>query len=177
MKNSAKLNMDKEYESVRRLLNINYEIKTVHNIVDNMPGLSQQQEFPLERESDGTRNLFFIAYNLLYYFEQGRVMIIDEFEKSLHPHIVQKLIKLVHDPDINTNNAQLIFTTHAANLLDNELFRRDQIWFTEKDENGVTDLFSLSDIDGVRKNIPLDKWYLSGRFGATPVIDDPDIEF
>jgi len=105
------------------------------------------------------------------------VMIIDEFEKSLHPLIVHKLIQLFHDPELNINNAQLIFSTHAINLLDNELFRRDQIWFTEKDEVGETTLYALSQIEGVRKGIPYDKWYLSGRFGATPIVSEPDLNF
>jgi AAA15 family ATPase/GTPase len=79
---------------------------------------------------------------------------------------------MFNNPTINKGNAQLIFTTHDISLLTNELFRRDQIWFTEKNEMGVTELFSMADIDGVRNNIPFDKWYLSGRFGATPVINE-----
>jgi len=156
---------------------LEYELVSMHKVFNEETGKEELIEFPLERESSGTKNLLLLALALLDSFKNGTVMIIDEFEKSLHPQIVRKLIQLFHDPEVNINNAQLIFSTHAVSLLDNELFRRDQIWFTEKDEHGVTDLYALSQIDGVRKEIPYDKWYQSGRFGATPIISEPDLNF
>ena len=157
--------------------NLNYELFAVHKVYNKNSKKTELIDFPLERESAGTKNLFTVALNILESFKKGAVMIVDEFEKNLHPHIVKRLIKLFHDPEINTNNAQLIFTTHAINLLDNDLFRRDQIWFTDKNEHGETDLYSLSEFKGIRKDMPLDKWYLNGRFGATPILSDPDIKF
>jgi len=156
---------------------LDYELVTVHKVYNKNSKKTELIDFSLERESAGTKNLFTIALSILENFENGLVMIVDEFEKSIHPHTVLKLIKLFHDPELNTNNAQLIFSTHAINLLENNLFRRDQIWFTDKNEYGVSDLYSLAQFEGIRKGMPLDKWYLSGRFGATPILSDPDIKF
>jgi len=153
------------------------ELVSIHKVYNEELNEEELIEFPLERESSGTKNMLSLAFLLLNNFEGGTVMIIDEFEKSLHPQIVRKLIQLFHDPEININNAQLIFSTHAISLLDNELFRRDQIWFTEKNEYSATDLSALSQIEGVRKDAPYDKWYQSGRFGATPITSEPDLNF
>ena len=101
-------------------------------------------------------------------------MIIDEFEKNLHPIITKFLIKLFHNTNVNNNKSQLIFATHDISQLDNDTFRRDQIWFTEKNEFGATELISLSDIKGVRDTVPYDKWYESGRLGGTPIINELD---
>lgn len=154
-----------------------YEIVAVHKMYDNKTNTIDIKEFALEKESSGTRILFIMAYYLLEAFEKGSVMIIDEFEKSLHPQIVRILIQMFNNAEINKNNAQLIFTTHNVSLLSNELFRRDQIWFTEKNDSSNTELYSLSQIDGVRKEIPYDKWYMSGRFGATPIVQEPLIQY
>jgi len=154
---------------------LDFELFAIHKGYSKDSEKPVFKEFPIEKESGGTKNLLTIAFNLLDHFKKGSVMIIDEFERSLHPHIVTKLVQLFQDHELNVNHAQLIFSTHAINLLDNELFRRDQVWFTEKDENGVTDLYALSQVEGVRKDTPYDKWYLSGRFGATPVLNEPDL--
>ena len=88
----------------------------------------------------------------------------------MHPKLVEFIIKLFNNPNINKYNSQLIFTTHATNLLDLELLRRDQIWFTEKTkENGMSDLYPLSDFS-VRKKENVEKGYLLGRYGAVPFI-------
>ena len=155
---------------------LHYEIVAVHKMYDNKTKTNELKEFALDKESSGTRNLFILSYYLLEAFEKGSVMIIDEFEKSLHPQIVRVLIQMFNNTDVNKNNAQLIFTTHDVSLLSNELFRRDQIWFTEKDDSGNTQLYALSQIEGIRNNIPYDKWYLSGRFGATPILQEPLIK-
>lgn len=75
-------------------------------------------------------------------------------------------------PKINKKNAQLIFTTHDISLLDEDLLRKDQIWFAEKDEQGVSDFYSLQDFDNVREDIPFDKWYMAGKFGGLPNIGE-----
>ena len=96
---------------------------------------------------------------------------IDEIEMSMHPHIVQEVIRLFHDPECNPNNAQLISSTHATAFLNSQLLRRDQIWFTQKDpDTGATELYSLADLRGVRKNDNFEKNYWSGRYGAIPFL-------
>lgn len=154
-----------------------YEIVTMHSVYDTESKTTENREFSIDMESSGTKNLLMLAFTLLETFEKGSVIIIDEFEKSLHPQIAKTLIQLFNNKDINKNNAQLIFTTHDVSFLNNELFRRDQIWFTEKDEFGKTELYALSQIDGIRKDIPYDKWYLSGRFGATPIVNEILIQY
>jgi AAA15 family ATPase/GTPase len=115
--------------------------------------------------------LFELSPLLLIGLRKGDIIIIDEIDSSLHPHISELLIQLFHDPIINKNNAQLIFTTHDMALMNSEFMRRDQITLTEKDDNGVTELFSLDEIDGVRKDSPYAKWYMDGRMGAVPRLD------
>ncbi len=133
--------------------------------------------FDSSEESEGTLNLFTIGGLILDVLEAGSVLAIDEMEKNLHPHITKFLIRMFHNPYINKRNAQLILTTHDTSQLDNDLFRRDQIWFTEKDELGATSLFSLIDVKGVRNTVPYDKWYTSGKIGATPLINELELLF
>ena len=80
------------------------------------------------------------------------------------------LVQIFQSPVLNPHNAQLIFTSHDTHLLDRTLLRKDQIWFTEKNNMGITELYSLQDFDGVREDTPFDKWYLAGKFGAIPNI-------
>jgi AAA15 family ATPase/GTPase len=94
---------------------------------------------------------------------------------SLHPKLCRFLIRLFHNPKSNPKNTQLIFATHETTLLDNSLFRTDQIWFTEKNKFGETELFSASDFEGIQNNAPLQNWYLAGKFDAQPHIKE--IEF
>lgn len=153
-----------------------YKIKTVHNVYDN-DVIVGETEFDKSEESKGTQSLFMLTGIILDAFEDGSILVVDEFEKNLHPHITKSLIKLFHDPSINDKKAQLIFATHDLSQLDSNIFRRDQIWFVEKNERGETDLFSMADISGVRPNIPYDKWYDSGKFGATPIINELEMTF
>ncbi len=126
--------------------------------------------FDIDEESAGTKKLYELAGRILNCLNHGYSFIVDELSSSLHPLMTQALINLFHQS--NKKNAQLIFATHDTTFLTPELFRRDQVWFTEKDQYGATSLYSLSDFDykKVRSDIPFDKWYLSGRFGALPVI-------
>jgi AAA15 family ATPase/GTPase len=87
------------------------------------------------------------------------------------------LINLFNSKNNNPNNAQLIFATHDSTLLDKDIFRRDQICFIDKEYEGESILYKLSDIKCVRKNIPLDKWYLSGRFKAIPITSEITLKF
>ena len=101
------------------------------------------------------------------------MLVVDELDSSLHPHLVQELVQLFHDPQHNPHGAQLIFTTHDTFLLDVAgLFRRDQIWFTEKQADQSSRLYSLWDQFSPRKNESLGRAYLQGRYGAVPILGD-----
>lgn len=150
-----------------------YDIKTVHPVFkDQQP--DGEVSFRLREESKGTQSLFVVAGIILDTLLKGNVLVIDEFESNLHPEITRYLIRLFHNPATNPYNAQLIFATHDVSQLSGDTFRRDQIWFTEKNEYGVTQLYNCADIRGIRLQTPLDKWYSAGKFGATPLINDTD---
>lgn len=150
-----------------------YDIKAYHKVFKEGK-LVSQRAFDVEEESAGTKNLFALGGIIIEALEQGHVLVVDELEKNLHPDITRFLIGLFHRADINRHNAQLIFATHDVSQLSHDVFRRDQVWFVEKDEFGASTMFRCSDIEGVRADTPLDKWYMAGRLGATPIIQDED---
>lgn len=123
-------------------------------------------------ESDGTQRLFAILPFLLSTFQNGSVLIIDEIESSFHPHISELLVRLFNDPEVNVNNAQLIFSTHNISLMSPKEMRRDQIWFVEK-EHGQSSLYCLDSFDQnvVKSDSPFNTWYDDGRLGALPSIN------
>lgn len=122
-----------------------------------------------DQESDGTKKLFRLAGIWLEVLENGYCLVMDELHNSLHPKLVKYLVKMFHDPEVNKHGAQLIFVTHETSLLNQETFRKDQVWFCEK-ENNVTEIFSLADFK-VRKGVDdIEKAYLSGRYGAVPYL-------
>lgn len=126
--------------------------------------------FDLMDESNGTRNLLFLAGPVLDVISKGLTLVIDELDTSLHTLLVRELVRLFHRPEINTGNAQLIFTTHDTSLLDApDLFRRDQLWFVEKDRSQASSLVSLSEFSP-RKNEALERGYLMGRYGGIPFL-------
>ena len=140
-------------------------VKTVHALDSGKKVL-----FDLQDESDGTQKIFALAGPWLDTLEHGYVLVIDELHDNLHPLIVRFLVKLFHDPETNPKNAQLIFTTHDTSILDQEVFRRDQIWFCEKDKSRSTVLFPLTDFKPRKKVENLERRYLSGRYGALPYV-------
>ena len=125
--------------------------------------------FDFNDESEGTQRLFSLAGPLFDIFEKGHVLIVDELDRSLHALLVRQLIAMFHDPEVNKNNAQLIFTTHDTSLLDGANLRRDQIWFAEKDVDQASMIYPLTDFSP-RKNEALERGYLGGRYGAIPVL-------
>jgi uncharacterized protein len=127
--------------------------------------------FHFANESDGTKKIFALAGPWLDVLAKSRILFIDELDTSLHPLIVRFLIGLIQNQDINKHNAQLIFTTHDTSVLDTDLFRRDQVWFVEKDREQVSRLYPLSDFKP-RKGEALEKGYLNGRYGALPFIGE-----
>ena len=128
---------------------------------------------PLEEESQGTQKLFQLALPVLQTLDEGSVLIIDELEGSLHPSLAQEIVNLFNDPNKNPQNAQLIFSTHDTNLLGTTLgepsLRRDQVWLTEKDPEGGTVLYPLTNHQP-RKSENLERGYLQGRYGAIPFL-------
>lgn len=124
-----------------------------------------------EEEAAGTRKLFSLAAFWLQAIKDGRILIIDELNNSLHPNLAKFLIRRFHDKGINKNGAQLVFTGHDTFLLDLEIFRRDQIWFAEKTSEQNTELYSLAEYSP-RKSESIEKGYLKGRYGAVPYPDE-----
>ena len=133
--------------------------------------------FDLMDESGGTRILLFLAAPILDILRKGLTLVVDEFDTSLHPLLVRELIRRFHQPEVNTGAGQLIFTTHDASLLDaDNLLRRDQIWFVEKNRDQESKLFALVEFSP-RKNEALGRGYLMGRYGGIPFFEQDLQEF
>lgn len=153
-----------------------YTIKALHRKMDS----EEMAEIPLVMESAGTLKMFALYPELQEVLEKGSVFFIDELNARLHPLLVRNFILTFLNPEINENHAQLVFTTHDTWQLSNQLLRRDEIWFVEKDEDGVSTLYSLADFvdeDGsrIRKDESYEKNYLIGKYGAIPTLKSIDI--
>ena len=189
------LKLLKEADILIKNISVNYEEKEMEGTIADMPiiPIVKKVDIELEHEvvdkdnnthtyklnfkdeSSGTKVLFAFAPFLKKAFEETKVIIVDELEKSMHPKIVEFIVKLFNNKDINKVNSQLIFTTHATNLLNLEILRRDQIWFVEKNpKNGNSELYPL-DSFSVRKDENIQKGYINGRYGAVPFIKDIDL--
>lgn len=129
--------------------------------------------FELHEESQGTQRLYTLAAPILDVLKNGRVLIVDELDGSLHPLLVRQLIRMFHQPTLNPLGAQLIFSTHDTSLLDRAVYRRDQIWFTEKDSDQATSIYPLTDFSP-REKEAWERGYLIGRYGAVPFFDEPE---
>jgi uncharacterized protein len=153
-----------------------FNVATSHKKYNNEKTNITLEKFDIEEESEGTQKLFFLSGPLLDTLQSGKVLIVDELDARFHPKITASVINLFNSNIINPNNAQLIFATHDTNLLDRNFFRRDQIWFTEKDKYGATDLYSLVEYriqeHRVRNDASFEKDYIEGRYGAIPFIGD-----
>ncbi len=123
-------------------------------------------------ESSGTRKFFGLTGPILDTLEKGYTLFVDELDSKLHPNLVYKIVSLFNSKTHNSKNAQLIFNTHDTNLLSSGIFRKDQVWFTEKDKYGVASLYSLADFKSsdVRKNEAYEDNYLRGKYGAVPFL-------
>lgn len=131
-------------------------------------------QIPLDGgESAGTQKYFYLMGPLHDTLKHGKVLVIDELDARLHPKLTLNIIRMFHDPVINDKGAQLIFATHDTNLLASGQFRRDQIYFTEKNRCSATELYSLSEVK-VRKDASFEKDYLKGRYGAIPFMGSLD---
>ena len=128
-------------------------------------------EIPLSEESSGTKKLFgllpFIAKSLVC----GTTLVIDELDAKIHPVLLRYVIMLFNNMDVNKHGAQLVFTSHDLSTMNNEVFRRDEIWFVAKGSNQNSKLYSLVEFktgngEVVRKDAKYDKQYLEGKYGA-----------
>ena len=124
-----------------------------------------------DSESEGTVKYFSLAYPILDALKNGKRLIVDEFGAKLHTLLLERIISLFNTQSGNSRNAQLLVTLHDTNVLSSNLLRRDQIWFTQKNGRGESNLYPLSDYR-VRSDASYEKDYLLGKYGATPIIDD-----
>jgi len=146
-------------------------IVTEHNKYDDQGNIKGTRKLELyENESEGTKKLFALSGRIVKALQNGNALLIDEFEARLHPLIARNIIQLFNSPKTNPNNAQLIITVQDTTLLDKELFRRDQIWFLEKDRSESSHLYSLAEFE--RNDASYQKNYIRGKYGAIPYIGD-----
>lgn len=131
----------------------------------------QEVPFDFTEESAGTQTWFSLIGPALTALRRGQVLLFDEIDASLHPKLSARLLELFQDPKTNPRGAQLIFTTHDTSLLNH--LNRDEVWLTEKGDNGATTLTALAEYGGdkVRRSLNLERAYLQGRFGAVPELD------
>ncbi|XPF93218.1 AAA family ATPase [Colwellia sp. RE-S-Sl-9] len=141
------------------------DIKTVHKTKSG-------KRVPLDfsEESDGTQKFFSFAGPWIDILQNGYILIVDELHDNLHPKMVKYLVNLFHSTKTNPKNAQLIFTTHETSILNQDVFRRDQIWFCEKNKHQETSIYPLTDFSPRKERENLEVSYLSGRYGALPFI-------
>ena len=145
---------------------------------------NELKALPLELESNGTRKMFHLFDFFMDALRNGMVLFIDELDAKLHPLLTRYIINLFHNSETNIGNGQLIYSTHDTVNLNKETFRRDEIWFTEKNRDGVSEMYALSDyilddedgnnksIKKVRNDATYNKDYLTGRYGAIPVLEE-----
>ncbi|MDO1563632.1 ATP/GTP-binding protein [Neisseria sp. MVDL20-010259] len=161
----------KEFLSEKLIGKKGFDLETIHQDNHGNP-----ISFDFDDESDGTQKFFSFAGPILDVLENGYTLCIDELNVNMHPKLVQFLVELFHAPANNPKNAQLIFTTHETSILNQNVFRRDQIWFCERDNKQSSILYPLSDFSPKKGKENLEAGYLSGRYGALPFIDAFNLE-
>ena len=148
------------------------DIESVHNVYDEKGEVIDVFEWDFERfESQGTKKVFALSGLIIETLRNGGVLLVDELDSRLHPTMTRWLVGMFNSTESNPKSAQLVFATHDTNLLDKGSFRRDQIWFAEKDQREATDLYSLFDFKGVRNDAAFERNYLDGRYGAIPFLN------
>lgn len=158
--------MPEEYkQKIIEELSENFDVFFVH--LDNQ---ANRIEINLKDESDGTQKIFEFASLIFFVLHNNYTLIIDEFNKSLHPDLVRFLVKIFNSK--HNDYAQLIFTTHETSILRKDLLRRDQIWFCEKGKEKSTSLYPLTDFSPHKGREDIEECYLHGRYGGKPIIKD-----
>lgn len=152
------------------------KVYTMHSI----KGKDTFYKMPIVEESSGTQKMVTLFYNLNWSLELGTPLFIDELDAKLHPLLLRYILTMFHDENINKNGAQLIYVTHDNYTLTNDIFRRDQIWFVEKDSDSVSHLYSLAEYKSeddkkVRKDASYNKDYLLGKYGSVPILRGYDM--
>lgn len=149
------------------------DISTSHNVYDSKNKIVNKTKFSVnDDESNGTKKFLYLSGTIIDILDNGGILIADELDSKLHPNLVCKIVMLFNSNKYNKKNAQLIFNTHDTNLLSSGLFRRDQIWFTDKNKYGEAKLYSLADFksDDVKKVEPFEENYIHGKYGAIPYL-------
>ncbi|GAB6091735.1 AAA family ATPase [Spirochaeta dissipatitropha] len=147
------------------------QILTAHSV--QQTDQDYQKYFQMERmESQGTIKIFRLIGIILHTLKTGGVLIIDEIDTQLHPHLTQLLFNLFNDPTVNLKNAQLVAISHEHALLDHPSIRKDQVWFIQKNKDMASECFSLTDFVDERSAHSFGKRYLSGQYGAVPAMGD-----
>jgi len=149
------------------------KLKSWHNVYNDLNIIQYTISFDFHNEeSKGTQKLVYILGPIYDTLINGKILLIDELDSRLHTILCKYLLNLFHI--FNKKNSQFAFILHDTNILNSETFRRDQIWFSEKDQFGATKLFSLHDFGKVRKDAKFDKNYLKGDYGAVPYVENVD---
>ena len=174
-------------DSIEEVQNNNRIVKVelIHRGEDN-----KLKALPLDLESNGTRKMFHLFDFFMEALKNGMVLFIDELDAKLHPLLTRYIINLFHNSETNIGNGQLIYSTHDTVNLNKDTFRRDEIWFTEKNRDGVSEIYALSDYileddedsknkigKKVRNDATYNKDYLTGRYGAIPVLEEFEINY
>ncbi len=174
-------------DSIEEVQNNNRVVKVelIHKGEDN-----KLKALPLDLESNGTRKMFHLFDFFMDALKNGMVLFIDELDAKLHPLLTRYIINLFHNSETNIGNGQLIYSTHDTVNLNKDTFRRDEIWFTEKNRDGVSEIYALSDYileddedsknktgKKVRNDATYNKDYLTGRYGAIPVLEEFEINY
>ena len=174
-------------DSIEEIQNNNRVVKVelIHRGEDN-----KLKALPIDLESNGTRKMFHLFDFLMDALKNGMVLFIDELDAKLHPLLTRYIINLFHNSETNIGKGQLIYSTHDTVNLNKDTFRRDEIWFTEKNRDGVSEIYALSDYileddedsknktsKKVRNDATYNKDYLTGRYGAIPVLEKFEINY
>jgi Predicted ATPases len=174
--NAVDINIDDIIIEKAKNENDEPKIYTKHLMKDKV----NYYKMPISEESSGTQKMFSLFYYLQSSLELGLPIFIDELDAKLHPLLLRYILTMFHDENINKNGAQLIYVTHDNYTLTKDIFRRDQIWFVEKDSDAVSHLYSLAEYKSeddkkVRKDASYNKDYLLGKYGSVPILRGYDM--
>ena len=157
------------------------KVELIHRGEDN-----ELRALPFELESNGTVKMFHLFDFFMDALKYGTVLFVDELDAKLHPLLTRYIINLFHNSETNIGKGQLIYSTHDTVNLNKDTFRRDEIWFTEKNRDGISEIYALSDYileddknsgKKVRNDATYNKDYLTGRYGAIPVLEEFEINY
>lgn len=150
--------------------------KKQYNVISVHDGSDEDVPLDFHYESDGTKRMFHLAGYWIEALRNGAILVVDELHEKLHPALVNFLVSSFHSPEINKNCAQLVLTTHETSILSQDIFRRDQIYFTDRSPKQETILYPLTDFSPKKGQDNLERSYLSGRYGGVPSVDGFSLE-